>query len=305
MDFFTELLFDAIHFSGPIIFCSLAGVYAYKADVINIGLDGMMLFGAFISALLIFFTGSYFLGLLGAIVLGIFLGILFSYFGITRKANFIITGFAINLLAAAVGIYTLALIGATSINVKSHTREMVTRINIPGLEHIPLLGDVLSGHAVFTYLAFISIALMHVLMYHTPFGVHVRVSGENPEAAKAVGISVHKVKYLAIILGGVLTGFAGFNVGVEQLSAFTPDLTAGTGFIAIAAIYCAGGSPLKASLYSMLFGLMRSLAINLSLIIGGIAGLLEVIPYITIVVVLTVIAFMRQKKTNVRSYANE
>lgn len=305
MDFLSEILFDSIHFSGPIIFCSLAGVYAYKADVINIGLDGMMLFGAFISTLLIFFTGSYFLGLFGAIVLGILLGLLFSFFGITRKANFIITGFAINLLAAAVGIYTLALIGETSINVKSHTREMVTRLDIPVVEHIPLLGDILSGHAVFTYAAFISIALMHMLMYFTPFGVHVRVSGENPEAAKAVGISVNKIKYLAIILGGILTGFAGFNVGVEQLSAFTPNLTAGTGFIAIAAIYCAAGSPFKASLYSLLFGLMRSLAVNLSLIIGGVAGLLEVIPYITIVIVLTVIAFLRQRKTNVRSYANE
>jgi len=305
MDFLADILFDAIHFSGPIILCSLAGVYAYKADVINIGLDGMMLFGAFISALLIFFTGSYFLGLLGAVVLGVLLGLLFSYFGITRKANFIITGFAINLLAAAVGIYTLALMGYTSINVRPFTSEMLIRLHIPLIENIPFVGEIVSGHAIFTYVAFILIALMHVLMYHTKFGVHVRVSGESPDAARAIGISVHKVKYLAIILGGVLTGFAGFNVGVEQLAAFTPNLTAGTGFIAIAAIYCAGGSPLKASMYSILFGLMRSLAVNLSLIIGSVAGLLEVIPYVTIVVVLTTIALIRKKHTNVRSYAHE
>ena len=305
MTFVIDILFDAMHFSGPIILTSLAGVYAYKADVINIGLDGMMLFGAFISALLIFFFGSYFIGLLGAIILGALLGILFSYFGITRKANFIITGFAINLLAAAVGVYTLALLGVNNINVRAETTDMMIRLDLPLIKDIPVLGEIVSGHTVFTYVAFISIFLMHVLMYHTRFGVHVRVSGENPDAARSVGIKVNKVKYLAIILGGVLSAFAGFNVGVEQLAAYTPELTAGTGFIAIAAIYCAGGSPLKASAYAVLFGLMRALSVNLSLVIGGIAGLLEVIPYITIVFVLTSIAYMRHKNTNVRSYANE
>ena len=305
MSFILDILFDSLHFSGPIILTSLAGVYAYKADVINIGLDGMMLFGAFISAFLIFFFGSYFIGLLGAVILGVLLGLLFSYFGITRKANYIITGFAINLLAAAVGVYSLALIGNTSINVRPFTRDMTTRFDIPLIENIPLVGEVLSGHTIFTYVAFLSIFLMHVLMYHTRFGVHVRVAGESPEAARSLGIKVEKVKYLAIILGGVLSALAGFNVGVEQLSAYTPELTAGTGFIAIAAIYCAGGSPLKASIYAMLFGLMRALAVNLALVIGGVAGLLEVIPYATIVIVLSVIAYIRQKNTNERSYAHE
>lgn len=170
---------------------------------------------------------------------------------------------------------------------------------------LPIIDDIFNNHPLFTYVAFISLFVVHLLMYHTKFGTYVRVVGENPEAAKAVGISVDKVKYLAIIIGAVMSGLAGINVAIEQLSSYTPDITAGIGFIAIAAIYCGSGSPLKSGAYAILFGLMRALAINLSLRIGAIAGLLEVIPYITIVIVLTAVAVKRIRKSNLRGFAHE
>ncbi len=300
-----RVLYDMLYYAGPILFCTLGGLFAYKVNVINIGLEGMMLFGGFIGALLIFYTGNYLLGLSGAVMLGVALGLLFSFFGITKKANFIITGFAINLLAVAIGYYTLALMGRTDINVIGEVRHMSLRLNIPVLRSIPVLGDVFSGHSILTYVAFLSIFIVHFVMYHTKFGVYVRVAGESPEAAEAVGINIHKIKYAAIIVGGFLCALAGVNVAVEQIAAYTPQITAGTGFIAIAAIYCAAGSPMKSSGYAILFGLMQALARNLAVVIGGIAGLLNVIPYLTVIVVLSIIAINRYRKTNIRGYAHD
>jgi len=300
-----RVMYDMLYYAGPILFCTLGGLFAYKVNVINIGLEGMMLFGGFIGALVIFYTGSYLLGLSGAIFLGIALGLLFSFFGITKKANFIITGFAINLLAIAIGYYALALMGSTDINIIGEVRTMSLKLNLPVLRSIPVLGDVLNGHSVLTYVAFLSIGLVHFIMYHTKFGVYVRVAGESPEAAEAVGINIHKIKYAAIIVGGILSALAGVNVAVEQIAAYTPQITAGTGFIAIAAIYCAAGSPMKSSAYAILFGLMQALSRNLAITLGGIAGLLHIIPYVTVIVVLTGIAISRHKKTNIRGYAHE
>lgn len=305
MDFIIKILHDTLYFSGPIILCTLGGLLAYKAGVINIGLEGMMMFGGFIATLIIFTTQSWWLGLIAAVVLAIILGILYSYFGITMKGNFIITGFAINLLAVAIGRYTLALMRRIDISIILVPGIMNPNIRLWLIDDIPIIGRILSNHPLFTYIAFLMIIVVHVVMYHTKFGVYMRVVGENEEAAKSVGIRTNRIKYYSIILGSILCAFAGFNVAVEQLAAFTPAITAGTGFIAIAAFFCGNGSPLKSSLYAILFGLAKSLAVNLSIRIGGIATLLEIIPYLTIVIVLTGVALTRYKKSLIRGLHHE
>jgi general nucleoside transport system permease protein len=306
MDFLIKNLYDSLYFAGPIILCTLGGLFAYKANVINIGLEGMMLFGGFIAALIIFFTGNWWFGLSASIFLGILLGLLFSYFGITKKANFIITGFAINLLALAVGKYVLALLGDTNINVISVPGiQERAKIDLWLIKDIPLIGEILSGHPLMTYVAIISVFVVAIILYHTKFGIYVRVVGENEEAAKSVGINNHRIQYLAIIIGGILCGLAGFNVAIEQLASYTPQITAGTGFIAIAAIFCGNGDPKRSSLYALLFGVSRALSVNLALKIGSIAGLLEIIPYLTIILVLTTVALLRQRQSLLRGLSYE
>ena len=305
MDFILKILHDAILFTGPILLCTLGGLFAYKANVINIGLEGMMLFGGFISTLVIFFTESWVLGIIAAIFLSVLLGLLFSYFGVTKNANFIITGFAINLLAIAVGKYTLALLGRTDINVISVTSAVNSDINLWLIRDIPILNTIFNNLPFLTYFSFILIIIANILLYKTKFGTYVRVVGENEEASKSVGINGNKIKYVAIIIGAILCAFAGYNVAVDQLASYTPAITAGTGFIAIAAIYCGNGNPKKVSIYAILFGISKSLAVNLALIIGSIAGLLQIIPYVMIVIVLSVVAILKKKKSLIRGLYDE
>ncbi|MCK5731787.1 MAG: ABC transporter permease [Tenericutes bacterium] len=305
MELVLKILSDSLYFTGPILLCTLGGLFAYKSGMINIGLEGMMLFGGFAAALVIFFTGSWLLGFIAAIILAILLGLLFSFFGVTKKANFIITGFAINLLAIAVGKYALALLGSNDINVINSIVRERSNLDIPIIRSIPILNDILNGQSWLTYLSFILVGVVSIIIYKTKFGTYVRVVGENEEAAKSIGIKVDKVKYLAIIISAILCGFAGYNVAVNQLASYTPAITAGTGFIALAAIYCGQGSPKSSAVYAIIFGLSRALALNLSLKVGSIAGLLEIIPYITIVVVLTVVGIFRERKTLYRGFINE
>lgn len=305
MNVVIKYLYDTLYFTGPILLCTLGGLFAYKANIVNIGLEGMMLFGGFISALVIYFTHSFWLGILAVIVFEALIGLLFSYFAVSRKANFIITGFAINLLATAVGYYTLALMKSTDINIILVEGINKLKLNIWLIKDIPVLGDVVSGHPPFTYIAFLLIIVVNYLVYKTKFGTYVRVVGENEEAARSVGINNNLIRYLAVIIGAVLCGFAGYNVAVEKLASYTPAITAGTGFIAIAAIYCGAGDPKRCSLYALIFGLMKALAVNLSLHIGSVAGLFEIIPYLTIIIVLTFVAVLRKRKTYVRGFFNE
>ncbi|XFA99065.1 ABC transporter permease [Candidatus Izemoplasma sp. B36] len=305
MELVLKILSDSLYFTGPILLCTLGGLFAYKSGMINIGLEGMMLFGGFISALVIFFTGSWILGLFAAIILAILLGLLFSFFGVTKKANFIITGFAINLLATAVGKYALALLGTNDINVINDVVRERSNLDIPIIRSIPYISDIFNGQSWFTYLSFILIGVVSIIIYKTKFGTYVRVTGENEAAARSLGIKVDVIKYLAIIASAILCAFAGYNVAINQLASYTPDITAGTGFIALAAIYCGQGSPKSSALYAIIFGLSRALALNLSLRVGSIAGLLEIIPYIMIVIVLSTVAIIRERKTLYRGFINE
>lgn len=305
MEFVLKILSESMAYAAPILFCTLGGLFAYKANVINIGLEGMMLFGGFIASLVIFFTGGWLWGFLATIVLAVLLGLLFSFFGITKKGNFIITGFSINLLAIAVGEYTLALLGSTDINVVRIVDRSKSNIDLGFIADIPILGDIINGHSLLTYVAFIMIFVIHAVLYKTKFGTYVQTVGESEEAAKSVGIHVNRIKYLSIILGAIFCGFAGYNVAVNQLASYTPGITAGTGFIAIAAIFCGDGKPKTVAVYAILFGVAQSLAVNLALKIGSIAGLLEIIPYITIVVVLTVVGIIRKQKTMYRGFMHD
>lgn len=305
MDFIIKILSDSLYFTGPILLVSLGGLFAYKAGVVNIGLDGMMGIGALSAAFVLFETGSWVLAVIIGLVAAVLVGLLFSYFGVSKGANFIITGFAINLLAIAVGDYILALRGDTVINVIGILSQDFTLIDLPLIQHIPILGDILSGQTFLVYFSFIAIFIVSYMMYHTKFGTYVRVVGESPEAAKSVGININLIKYIAVIIGAIFALLAGYDVAIHQISAYTSNITSGIGFIAIAAIYCGDGKPKVVALYAILFGLSRSLATNLAISIGSIAGLLRMIPYVMIVIVLSIVAIINHRKSLYRGFLHE
>ncbi len=305
MGIFSNILYDTIYHSAPIILCVLGGIFAYKANVLNIALEGFMLMGAFISALFVMLWGNTVLAGLVSVGVGLILGLVFAYFTASRNGNPIITGLAINMLALSFCAFMLKVLGSANINVSSVVSVADLKINIPVIKDIPVLGDLISGHPPLTYVAFLGIFIMWVVMYKTKLGIYIRVVGEKEEAAKSVGINTVRIKYIAILIGALCCVLAGINLSVDRVALFTNNMTAGRGFIAIAAIYCGQGKPGASSMYALVFGAAKSLAVNLKLFAGPVAGLFEVIPYVIMVVVLVVVSVLKNRNINERGFEQQ
>lgn len=304
MNFVNSILYDTVYHSVPLILAVLGGLFAHKANVLNIGLEGMMLMGAFSTTLFVYITGNLWLSVLIGALLTLALGFVFSFFAVTLKSNVIITGLGINLFAQAFSAFVLKYMQLANINVSNQINVSDMKIHIPVIKDIPVLGPILSGHTAISYITLVLIIVVNIIMFKTKFGIYVRVVGENEEAAKSVGINTTVIKYIAILTGALLCALAGANLSTERMALFTNSMTAGRGFIAIAAIYCGRAMPLKSTLYAIIFGLARSLAINLGLFAGPISGLFEMVPYLMIVVVLSAVSAVETSHDKVRGFKN-
>ena len=241
MDLLASILYDTVYHASPIILCVIGGVFAYQANVLNIALEGMMGIGAFASTLVVLLTDDLLLGLLAGVFAAFVFGAMFSLMGVALKGNVIIIGVALNLLATAVAGFVMARMNVANIAL-SNLSVAGLKIVIPGVSDVPLVGPIVSGHPVLTYVAFAGIWLTWVLSYRTRFGTYVRVVGENEDAAKSLGLKVDFYKVAAILIGALTCGLAGTNLSTERLGLYTNNMTAGRGFVAIAAIYCGRGT---------------------------------------------------------------
>lgn len=301
MGLLNSILYDSVYHTAPILLCVLGGILAYKANVLNIALEGFMLAGCLVSILTAFYTQNLVLAYVTAIAVCILLGLVFSFMSVTCKGNVIIVGLAINMFVPAVAGFILQRMGLANINL-SWLNVADLKINIPFVEDIPIIGKIVSGHPLITYISFALILVMMVLMYRTRFGIYVRVVGENEDAARSLGLKTNLYKYMAIILGAAGCALAGINLSLERLGLFTNNMTAGRGFIAIAAIYCGRGAPGKSAMYALLFGIARSLAINLGVYAGAEAALFDVIPYVVMTIVLAVVSIVKRRNVKERSF---
>ena len=200
MELLNSILYDTVYHSAPIILCVIGGIFAYKANVLNIALEGMMLNGAFISVLVEYLTGSVALAVIAAIVTTLLWGLVFSFLGITCNGNVIVIGLGINLIVPAIAKFVLKVMELANISLQD-VGVADFKINIPGIKSIPLIGGIVSGHPIITYLAFIGIAAAAILMYKTKFGIYVRVVGENEDSAISLGLKTQKYKYIAVLIG--------------------------------------------------------------------------------------------------------
>jgi simple sugar transport system permease protein len=302
---FQRILYDMLSYSAPIILCVLGGNYAHKANVLNISLEGMLLMGAFSSVLFVMITGNIFLGCIIGILATLILGVVFSVMCVTKKGNPIIAGLAINLLASAISAFVLKALGLANLNVNNIVDVAGLKINIPIIKDIPFIGGVISGHPLITYVSVIGIFIMWLIMYRTKFGVYVRVTGENEDAATSVGIKTNRIKYIAIMIGAFCCALAGINLALEKMALFTNNMSAGIGFIAIAAIFCGKGKPVRSSIYAIVFGLAQSLATNLNISAGPASGLFNTLPYFMIIGILAVVSVIQLKNNRIRGFKNE
>lgn len=301
MDFLTVLqIFDsALRLAAPLLLACLAGLFSERSGVFDIGLEGKMLAAAFSAAAIASVTGSAWLGLLAAIMASVVLSILHGFASITLRGNQLISGVAINFLASG----ATALIALNWFRQGATTPQLTnagrfTSIDLPfveALQSVPILGpiyaELISGHNILVYAALLMVPLTWWLLFRTRFGLRLRAVGENPAALDTAGISVIWQRYSAVMICGVLCGIAGADLSTGMSASFGRDMTAGRGFIALAALIFAKWKPWSALWACLLFGLLQSIGIRYPTInvpgIGDIPGqFIEALPYILTVVIL-------------------
>lgn len=295
MEGILSLLHTTLRMSTPIALAALGGLYAYRAGVLNVALEGMMLISAFVSVIVSYLTGNTLVAVLMGIISSLLVGVIFSFFGIKMKGNLTIVGLAINTLVAGTCSYLLQVIFGQR-GIFSNTNIVgIKPLDIPILRNIPILKDILNNHTPIVYITLVLIFLIHFILYKTKFGIYMRTVGESEEAAQSVGLPVNKIKYSAVLIGSILCGLAGANIALENVSMFVENMTGGRGFIALAAIYSGQGTAVGTYLFSLLFGFVDASQIRLqNLAIPG--AFIQMIPYLTIILVLTVIQIIKKRK---------
>lgn len=304
--FTTDFFFSVLRITAPILFATLGAVIGEKAGISNIGLEGIMMISALFGSLTAYWTGSWFAGVLLALLVGILVSLLMGFFSFNLKTDIILTGVAVNMIGSGGTLFLVKVITqATEGSAMASTSSLITKnlqipsLQIPLLKDIPVLGGVLSGHSVLTYLAFLLVFLTWVMLYRTPLGLNIRSVGENPNAAASVGVSVLRIRYIAIGFSGAMAGLGGTYMSMYYAMGWSQDMVAGRGFIALAAQAMGAGEPFGAMLAALLFGLAQALGIKVSSL-GADSNLVSPIPYLVTILGLVVFALLARSRARRR-----
>lgn len=261
--FDAALLSSTIRMVAPILLAALGGAICARVGIFNVGLEGLILIGAFSAIVGNYFTGSVFLAVCFAALVSMIFSLLFGYISIHLQANAIVIGLGINFLA--LGLTTFGLRAIFDVKGAFYDKDMtgLPKIEIPFVKDIPFLGEVLSGHSALVYLSFILAILLFFFMYRTVMGFRVLAVGMNKVAANSIGLKTNSLQYLAVLMCGILCGMAGAQLSLGQVTMFTEGMTAGRGFIALVATMLGQSHPIGIIGSSFLFGLMDALSVRL------------------------------------------
>jgi simple sugar transport system permease protein len=289
----------ALRLSTPLILCAMAGLLSERSGIVDIGLEGKMLAAAFAAAAVAAVTGSAWLALLCGIVIATLMALLHGYACITQRGNQVVSGVAINLLASGLtvvlGSYWFQQGGQTPMLTNLGRFRPLELPGVALLNGVPILGaiyrDLISGYSLIVYVALLAVPATHWLVNKTRFGLRLRAVGEYPQAVDTAGVSVAWLRYRAVLLCGLLTGIAGTYVSIAQNAGFSRDMTAGQGFIALAAMIFGKWRPYPALGACLLFGLLDAVSIRLQGVrIAGIGEvpvqLIQALPYALTVLLL-------------------
>ena len=279
------ILSSSLVSATPIALAALCGVISERAGVVNIGIEGMMLMAAQAAVVSASLTGSLWVGLLAAILTGMLLAAAHAVLAIRYKVDQIVSGVAINIFATGTTSYILSrfLRDAASLNNSGVFRP----ISIPLLSKIPIIGPIFFENSIIVYLMMLVVAVLHVVLFYTPWGLRTRAVGEHPKAADTLGVNVFKVRYINVIAGGAIAGLGGAYFGIGSVGRFDEVMTAGKGFIGLAAMIFGKWNPIGAFLASLLFGFADSLQVKLQILRVPIPSeFLLMAPYIVTMIVL-------------------
>ncbi len=297
--FSATFIAAVLRVSTPILLPALGGLISELGGVVNIALEGIMLTAACTGVLISVATQSEWLGLLAGVAMGVVMALVLAFFHLNLKADIILAAIAINILASGGTIFVVFLL----IGDKGSTSALVSKqmpfVEIPIIKDIPIVGPIVSGQNLLTYVAFIAVVLVTVFLYRTRAGIHLRAVGENPEAARSVGINVRAQQYLALALSGLLAALGGVYLSMGYVKFFARDMTAGRGFIALAAIFLGGKTPIGTMIAALVFGAAEALSVQL----GNLRvpnQLVQMIPYVATLFALVVYALVQRQRAIAR-----
>ncbi|MBF8984772.1 ABC transporter permease [Lutibacter sp. B2] len=292
--FNLTLLQNTIRTATPLVLAALGGLLTMHAGILNIGMEGMILIGAFFGVLGSYFFSSSLMGVLLAVLSGTLIGLLFGVFTIELKSDEFIIGIAINIFAGGLTVFLLRSIFGVKGAFSSPDIMPLPDVHLPLIDKIPFLDTIFNNHSLFVYISWILVLVVYVFLYKTPYGYWLRAAGEHPESLENVGVSPKKMKYLSAILCGIFCGLAGAHLSLGYLTLFTENMSAGKGFIALAAIIFGGSNPIKTFGAALLFGFFDALGIRLQGV-GIPSQFTQMIPYLATVFALFVVAQRKLK----------
>ncbi len=277
----------------PLLLAAIGGLFSSLAGVLNIALEGLMLFSSFFSVVVAVATGNIFLGILGGVAATLLLTALFGAIALGLRANIFICGLATNLLAAALSlVLSFSFYGRTG-SVNFPEMPLLSKIVIPALDRVPVLGDIVSGHNALVYVSWVLLAVASVVIYRTPFGMRLRAVGANAKAAFALGVNPSRMQFASLLISGFCCALGGAMLTLT-LGAFVPNVTSGRGWIALVIIYLGNRTPVGILAGSVVFGLVEFLSNYLQAVSNIPGGLLLALPFFVTVAVLVIYSLVEQ-----------
>ena len=288
---------EGIKMATPLVFAALAALITRQAGMFNMGVEGMILCSALGAVIFAHYGNSVWIGLLGAIIIGLVTGMIIAFSSLTGKTDLYLTCIAFNLMATGGTVFVMYLLtGEKSTTSGAFRAYAVPTINIPLIKDIPVLGRIISGQSLLTYLAVLSVFLVWFLLRKTRIGLRIRAVGENPKAAESVGISVPKVGYISFAFCGVFAGLSGAFLSMSWVQFFMKNMANGRGYIGLSAQNMANGEPVGSALAALLFGFTDSLSITLKNQTTFPTEFLNMIPYLATIIAIIITSMIAINK---------
>ena len=296
--FSVGLFQQMLRSATPVALAGMGGLMTEHAGIMNIGMDGMILMGAFTAVAVSVVTGSAWIGMLAAILVGMLVGLFFALFVVKFKSDEFIIGTALNILADGLTVFLLwALFGVRG---TLRTTEGMPTVDLGFIGKIPFVGEILSGNSLFVYLTWGLVFLMFMLVYRTPYGFWVRAAGEKPGTLSTAGISPDKVKWASSVLCGAFCGLAGAQLALGNVTMFSEGMSNSRGYVAFACVIFGGANPAKVYMAALMFGFFDALGYRLQEYDIR-SNLTSMIPYVITVCMMVYVVVRSNRKKPITS----
>ncbi|MFV0518649.1 MAG: ABC transporter permease [Lachnospirales bacterium] len=296
IEFFTSPTFwkTVLASTTPVMLATLSANMMTKSGIFNLAIEGTMLICALTGVVISAYTQNLWLSCILTILMGIGISFIFGYFSLIMKGAMNACGVAINLIASGGTVFILVLLTGSKANSSALKSLTFPKVDIPILKDIPILGEIISGQNLVTYISWALVAIVAIMLYKTKLGINIRAVGENPEAAKSAGINVLTHQFIALGICGIASSFGGMYLSMGALKSFTTGMVAGRGYMSLAMDAMSQGNPIIGCLSSLLYGFSDTITVYLQLYSKIDLKLIEAFPYLFIIAVLVIMQFIKK-----------